>query len=694
MRGFLLIALVWFCSSVQAQVTPPPTPETNPENEEQLEMITENNEDAETEDDAFLQQMVQFLENPINLNKVSTEDLNALHILTPMQVHSLVQYRQLFGNLLSVYEAQAIPGWDVATLERLKPYITVQQETRVASSIASRLRNGESTLLLRATQVLEKSKGYLLDSTTANNYYPGSPQRLFIRYKYNYKNLLQYGFVAEKDPGEEFFKGSQKQGFDYYSFHFYARDIGIIKTLALGDYTVNLGQGLTQWMSLAFKKGPDISSIKRQSATIRPYNSAGEINFHRGAAITLAKNKWEVTVFGSYKKIDANFVPADTTLQIDDLVSSFQTSGYHRTNSELADKKIQRQIAFGGNISYRFKNGLHLGLNGIHYNFKLPLVKAADPYNLYSLTGTSFGNYSFDYGYTYRNMHLFGEFATTDKQYKAMVQGLMISLSHTVDMSLLYRNISPGYQALYTSAFTESTYPNNEKGLFAGISIKPDMVWRIDAYMDLYKFPWLKYRVNAPSTGSEYMVQVTYKPNRVLEIYTRLRSETKSINYNPDGLTLNPVVPQPRQNWRAQLSYKINPIFTFRTRTEMLWYDKKGPAAENGFLMYADLLYKPLMNPLAGSIRLQYFETDGYNSRLYAYENDVLYSYSIPVFYDKGYRWYINANYDVSRRMTVWFRFSQSILPGKQSIGTGLDEIKGNKKSEVKLQLRYIFGKK
>ena len=176
MRGFLLIALVWFCSSVQAQVTPPPTPETNPENEEQLEMITENNEDAETEDDAFLQQMVQFLENPINLNRISTEDLNALHILTPMQVHSLVQYRQLFGNLLSVYEAQAIPGWDVATLEKLKPYITVSQVTRVGTSIISRLRNGESTLLLRATQVLEKSKGYLLDSTTANNYYPGSPQ--------------------------------------------------------------------------------------------------------------------------------------------------------------------------------------------------------------------------------------------------------------------------------------------------------------------------------------------------------------------------------------------------------------------------------------------------------------------------------------------------------------------------------------
>jgi hypothetical protein len=88
---------------------------------------------------------------------------------------------------------------------------------------------------------------------------------------------------------------------------------------------------------------------------------------------------------------------------------------------------------------------------------------------------------------------------------------------------------------------------------------------------------------------------------------------------------------------------------------------------------------------------LQYFETDGYDSRLYAYENDVLYSFSIPVFYDKGYRYYVNVNYDVNKKMTVWLRWAQTIFKNKETIGSGLDEITGNKRTEVKLQMLYSF---
>ncbi|MEI2750598.1 MAG: hypothetical protein V9E88_17805 [Ferruginibacter sp.] len=131
----------------------------------------------------------------------------------------------------------------------------------------------------------------MLDSSQATNFYPGSPQRVLVRYKYTYKNLLQYGIVGEKDAGEEFFKGSQKAGFDFYSAHLFARNMGIVKALALGDFTVNLGQGLVQWQSLAFKKGPDVLATKRQAAVLRPYNSFGEINFHRGVGITIGKKE-------------------------------------------------------------------------------------------------------------------------------------------------------------------------------------------------------------------------------------------------------------------------------------------------------------------------------------------------------------------------------------------------------------------
>ena len=96
-----------------------------------------------------------------------------------------------------------------------------------------------------------------------------------------------------------------------------------------------------------------------------------------------------------------------------------------------------------------------------------------------------------------------------------------------------------------------------------------------------------------------------------------------------------------------------------------------------------------MLKPFLGSIRLQYFETNGYNSRLYAYENDVLYNFSIPVFYDKGYRYYINLNYDLNKQFSFWIKWAQTIYEPKTFIGSGLDEIKGNTKSEIKLQMLY-----
>ena len=683
--GICLFIFSFSCSFAQIKANP-----VNTTTEQQLENITAGNEDAETEDDSYLQELVQFQKNPVNINTADEVQLKELRLLTPVQIQNLVSYRRVLGKLVNIYELQAIPGWDIGTIQKIRPYITVNSDADLLEAISTMLKNGSQNVLVRVTQTLEKSRGYLLDSGRAANFYPGSPQRIFVRYKYTYKNLLQYGIVAEKDAGEQFFKGAQKQGFDFYSAHFFLRNAGMVKAFALGDFTVNMGQGLTQWMSLAFKKGPDVLSTKRQSSVLRPYNSAGEINFHRGAGITLGKNNWEATLFGSYRKVDANFIGTDSAQSFDEYVSSLQTSGYHRTKSEVQDKGIQRQIAFGGNFSYQIKR-LHMGINAVQYSFKYPMIKKDQPYNLCALTGKSFENYSTDFGYTFRNLHFFGEAAVTDKKYTAFVNGLLISVANNVDMSFFYRNISKGYQSLYTSAFTESTTPSNEKGLFAGISVRPTDLWRIDAYADMYKFPWLKFRLDAPSSGSDYLVQLTYKPDKQMEIYTRFKSETKSINYNAGNLILNPVIPQPKKDWRVQISYKINAVLTIRSRSEMVWFDKKGSAASQGFLLYGDLLYKPALAPFSGNIRLQYFQTDDYNSRLYVYENDVLFSYSIPVFYNTGYRYYTNINYDLGKKISFWLKFAQTIYPHQHSVGSGLDEIQKNHKSDIKLQMMYKF---
>ncbi len=653
--------------------------------EQQLENLTDADQ-SETEDDNQLLQLEQFRTHPVNLNQADENDLKELRILTGLQIANFISYRKLFGNFITLYELQAIPSWDINTIKKLLPYITISKAVSIDEEFKKRLRGGDHTLVLRYSQVLEKSDGF--NKSTSGTKYLGSPQKIFFRYRYQYKNLLQYGLVGDKDAGEQLFRGAQNKGFDFYSFHLFAKKIGIIQSLALGDFTVNMGQGLIQWQSLAFRKSVDILGGKRQSTVLRPYNSAGEFNFHRGAGITIQKGKWEATTFFSIRKLSANFV-ADTVSH-EEFISSFLNSGYHRTESEIEDRNKLRQFAFGGNIKYKNENW-HIGFNAIHFNFSSSVQKRQEPYNLYAVNGKSWSNFSIDYSYTYRNLHLFGEAATDKNFHKAVINGLLLSVDPRVDISILHRSISKEFQSINGNAFTENTYPTNENGLFAGISIRPADAWRFDAYMDIYKFPWLKYLVDAPSHGKDFLAQLTYTPNKQIEVYSRFRNETKQSNQPDNNTVTNYLVSIPKQDWRTQISYRISTTLNLRSRVELLWYDRKGKNIESGFLSFFDFIYKPLMKPYSGNLRLQYFETDDYNSRIYAYENDVLYYFSIPAFFDKGFRYYVNLNYDLSKKISIWLKWSQTIFKDKTSIGSGLDEIPGSSRSEIRIMGRVEF---
>ncbi len=668
------------------------TPETpiNNTTEQQIEDLTSNNDDTETEDDVWLQQLEDLKKNPININDADEATLKQIRFLTPIQINSLISYRNVVGNLLSLYELQAVPNWDVETIKKVLPFITINKNDGALKSFFKRFNGGETTVIARLSQTVENAKGFT-DSTSSGNYYPGSPQRLFLRYRYNYKNILQYGFVGEKDPGEQLFKGTQKNGFDFYSAHLFARNIGKVKALALGDYTANLGQGLIQWQGLAFRKSADAMQVKRSSEVLRPYNAAGEFNFFRGAGVTLkVGNKAEVTVFGSYRNRDANVV-IDTTLFTDpEYASSLQTSGLHRTKSELADKNSIQQKVAGANIAFN-KNNWHLGFNGVVTSYNKPVQRADDAYNSFAINGTKWFNASVDYSYTYKNFHYFGESAMSKNGGFAYLDGILVSLDPKVDVSVVLRKIDKKYQAVQANAFTEGTYPTNENGLYTGITLRPTQAIKIDAYGDFYNFPFLKFGVDAPSRGNDYLLQVSYKPNKVMDAYIRFRTETKDQNSSGLNLPTRQLLALNRKNFRTHINYKLNSTWQIKQRVELTFFDNKGPRKSTGYSIYTDINYKPIMKPLALNMRIQYFDIDDYNSRIYAYENDVLYSFSIPLFYDKGFRYYTNINYDISKKITIWLRWAQTIYSNRNPIGSGLDEIQGNKRSDFRVQLRYIF---
>jgi len=646
--------------------------------EQQLEALSEVLEE-ELEDDTYLQQLAQFQRHPLNINTATPEDLQLFRMLTPLQVQSLVAYRKALGPLIDLHELLSVPYWDVATIKRILPFITIQQTSLIP--FKQQLMAGDALLLARYSRILQKQRGYDVDRS---NRYTGDPSKVLLRYKYQYKTSLQYGVTMEKDAGEAFFKTSLNP-FDFLSFHLYTRRQGLVKAIALGDYTINLGQGLVQWQSLAFKKSSDVTGIVRQSAVVRPYSGAGEFYFNRGGAITLQKEQWQATAFATYRRLSANKVVDSSG---GDYITSFQTSGLHRTRSELEDKKAVAQASFGGNITYQ-TNGFKVGVNAVQHFFSLPIQRRPEPYNLYAINGKSWGNASVDYNYTYKNVFLFGEAAVDRKGAKAFVQGALASLHQHVDVALLYRNISAAYQSVYGNAFTENALPTNEKGIYAGIAIRPHPLFKLQAYADHFTFPWVRARADAPGSGKDFMVQANYNPNKQTEAYVRFRSETKPINKNVENGVLNTVLPVPKHNVRLHYMYQWSRQLSIRSRVEKVWYDKDA-YKEDGWLVYAEGVYKPNTKSSAG-LRLQYFNTDGFNSRVYVYESDVLYGYSIPFFYGKGFRFYSNLSYDVSEKCTAWLRWAETIYTDRTTIGAGLEQINGRRRTEVKLQARFIF---
>lgn len=670
MKFFYVIFFMACSDHVSAQQVPLTT-------QQQLELLAET-QIMEGDDEQLLQQLEYFNRHPLQLNTASMEEMQALKLLTDVQIDYFLTYRKMVGKLIDLHELQAVPGWNAVLIQRILPYVTIKETVNVKENFKMRLQ-GEHLLLFRASRILEKSKGF---EKFAGKTYLGDRQHLLMRYRYQFKDLLFAGFTGEKDAGEQFFRGAQSKGFDFYSFHILLQKMGFLKTLALGDFMVNLGQGLISWQSTGFGKSAEVMAVKRSSPVILPYRAGGETGFYRGVGVTVGGKRLQVTFLVSRKRISG---------AVDDsagFFSAIQVSGYHRTIAEMAQKNRISQVSVGGKVAFK-TDRFHVGLNTLYHHFSLPMVTKTLPYQRYEFSGKNLMHMSIDLQYTIKNIHLFGEVAADQKKHLALVGGALISADPSVDLSLLYRSLPKDFLSIFGNAFSENTIPFNEKGLYFGIAFRPTPSWIINAYSDIFYFPWLRFRVNLPSRGYDYLVQASYHPNKQVELYLRYKNKNKPLHTLDYGV-MNPAVPAIKQNLRFQLNNQLLPDLVLKTRIEIVWYDSGREKIEQGFLGFAELNFQPLVRLQAG-VRLQYFETASYSSRIYAYEPDVMYGFSIPAFYNKGARYLVNLQWNISNQISIWARWAQMLYQDLDHIGDGADLIKGTHKSEVKLQCRILF---
>ena len=654
--------------------------------EQQIELFTEKNED-EKDFTEFAEELESLRTNPVNLNSRNPEELQRLFFLNPRQLHRLLAYTSTYGDFLTLYELKAVEGLDSATIQRMLPYVVIKPPEDTLPGLRHMISYGRHTFLGRYSRLLQTREGYLpatdsLLETMPDSRYKGTPGRNLMKYSFDYKGRLRWGLLGDKDPGEEFFGGSNKTGFDFYSGFVYYRDQGWVKRLVLGDFHATFGQGLVMWSGFSFGKSGWDGGMLRSARGLTPSTSASEVNFLRGGGITLGFKNLELTAFGSKVSLDASPGLCDST---NCMIKSLQTTGLHRTASEIENRGRVTLTSAGANITFA---GLwyKLGLTAVRAHYSKAFEPKKELYNKFRQPLQDQFTTGAEVRLFLRRTLLGGEIARDRNGHWAGILNLTLKPDNRFLLSLIYRNYDKAFQNDFSQAFGENTGNYNEEGIFFAVSAQPSRLLDLSAYADHYRFPWLRYRADAPSIGREYYLRTLLNLNRASTLGFRYRFEEKPVNCNAAGRKVNILFPSCMHSFRLFAAHQPLPEWEIASRTELVLKKSTNGEYRQGFLIFWDLKYQPQRFPFTLSARYALFDTETYDERIYAYESDVLYSFSVPAYYDAGQRVYIMLKYSMGDGLDLWFRCATTWYSDLEEIGSGTEKITGNVKSDISAQ--------
>lgn len=642
------------------------------------------NEESTVDYTDLQDQLEYFLKHKINLNKTNRFELEQLQLLDDASISAILRHRELFGDYVTVYELQTIEQISERTLYYLFYFVTTESDIfDDRTSLLNRLRAGKQEVMLLYDRDLEDRKGYSLNAN--GSVYEGAPFRQVVRYRFASGNKLMFGFAAEKDAGEPM-KAAQG-GYDFYSGHLMVRNWGRIEALALGDYQVSFGQGLTFGSGMAPRKSAYVLNVRRNFQTIRPYRSLNESGFLRGAALTYKLGKTSCTVFGSYKQVTVSLAQtADGAVGF----SSVQQSGLHRTATERANKNDVHESVAGVHFSYQ-QQQLKVGVTGAVVHFDKLMIASPQLFKVFDKSQQTFANIGFDYEYQWRNIQLFGEAARSNNGGLALLSGLTASLHATLDMVCLYRNYGSAYQSIYNNTFGEYGDGRNEIGMYTGLSFKPTKRWVLNLYVDVYRSPWLRYLVDAPSRGTDYLAEIQYNPSKQTQLYVRYHNEIKYANVADAALKVDFPDANEREQIRFHARYPMSDHLTGNSRLEWVVFTNAMGLEQHGSIIFQDIQYSSKQQRVSFSGRVALFSVDDYSARVYANESDVLYQYSVPMYQNSGIRLLGVVHVRVNRHLDCWLKCSRTEYSNVQQIGSGLDQIDGNTLTDIRVQARLRF---
>lgn len=627
--------------------------------------------------------LLQILSNPLDLNKATTAELRALFILSENQIQALINYRQSFGPFLSVYELQAVDGFDLPLIYRMLPFVQVRELSAGKHKLPASILHAQNRYLInRFERTIQTKRGYTELATPAGTYM-GGPEKIYNRFRSIEANNHSIGFTLEKDAGEpmRWSPSNKYYGFDFVSGHILLNQDHRIKTFVLGDFQLQYGQGLVYGGGFGIGKGAEtITTVRRPNRGIIPYTSVGETGFFRGAATKIQlHNKFNLTTLYSS-------LAQDASIQNDSTASSLLTSGLHRTENEIRNRKFLQEKNLGLILSYQSRQ-LESGLTFLHTDFSLPINRTPRQYNYFAFNGeqnTLMGAYL---NYNTSGLSFFSEAARSSSGGVGLIAGMLNSIGNRTESSIVIRSYDANFHSFYSQALSENSVAQNERAIYWGIKQTLSNKLYYAAYADVFRFPWMRSRAFAPSEGHEYLMRFTYRPGKESQAFVMFREESKTRNtvFSENLYSQHNGI---KRNLIVNFDYGLGRRLTMKTRWQYSHFSLSDQNS-NGMLLVQDLNFK--VKRFSVGLRQALFDTDDFENRQYVFERDVLFAFSIPALQGQGVRNYALIHYKAGQHLDLWIRYARTFYTDREFIGSGAERIEGNIRSDIKLQTQWRF---
>ncbi len=609
-----------------------------------LELSMDNDlEDGEYSEELLEQQEDRVKGKP-NLNNLDYETaIKVLH-LSDYQYYQLQLYIETQGELVSIYELDAVEGFTKLDRERLERLVQIAPAPQKSNFLHNFFKKGKSNLLLRYGQTLEPQAGY---DTTRDTHYAGNPAHVCFRYTFETQDRFYLKISGEKDAGEQFFKGEQRYGFDFYSGSLNLKNIGVLKQLAVGDYRLNFGQGLVMGSSLLSGKGGGVDAARRFASGIRAVAPTNEGAFLRGAAATLGNTSFIGTLFAGRQFGDVdNCLGTDFSYRHKLFRISARFVGYSSTDTSLS----------------KFKDRLSS-----------------------SFVPTGF-NAAMDYHVILRQQLIFGEISANQTGALGMLHCGVFNLSPLLKIAAIFRYYVPHYSAPLGRSFGNSSHNTGETGLYFTGQYIIGRRCIVGFFLDYYRNTWLSYLTEAPVQGLDAGITTQYDINRNSKLVASYQFRNKPENGKENTYTRSLME---HLKHRLRIQWVQNPLSFLKLKTEVSWILNHYPLQHSrysGCLLFQDVAFNIKKPDFSVHIRFAYFDTDRYDERLYAYEDDVYYAFTIGTYYYKGVRGYILVRYKF-KWLSLWLRLAHTHYIDRNSIGSGLNAIGKPHKTDLRIQL-------